>query len=285
MVTPWSGQPVMMGQPMGQTAMRRSMHELGTIPAPAMPMAAFFVPPLQQRTSSPSAASQTSEWSRVSEVARQPQPQPQKLVKGGNARKKRQKREKRFNKTSSRPQSRSHSRNSQKDWNESNYPRSEESDKRDSEEGRGEEEEEDVEVSAVAAKAEPVWMCDYCTYANGANLAVCQMCAKTAVAARGGGSGGKDRKSKRGKRPSSPASSTAAKSAVKSGRGEGRTAAAAKGSRMPLKSPAGSEENDDTEQDVKRAYYAVRRSAGGKMMERGGLNPILIEKSRILIVF
>ena len=109
------------------------------------------------------------------------------------------------------------------------------------------------------------------------------MCAKTAGAARGGG-GGKDRKPKRGKRPSSTASSTAAKSAVKSGRGEGRTAAAAKGSRMPLKSPAGSEENDDTEQDVRRAYYAVRRSAGGKMIERGGRNPISIAKS-ILVVF
>ena len=110
------------------------------------------------------------------------------------------------------------------------------------------------------------------------------MCAKTAAgAARGGG--GKDRKPKRGKRPSSTASSTAAKSAVKSGRGEGRTAAAAaKGSRMPLKSPAGSEENDDTEQDVRRAYYAVRRSACGKMIERGGRNPISIAKS-ILVVF
>ena len=160
MVNPWSGQPFMMGQPMGQPAMRRSMHELGTIPAPAMPMAAFFAPPPpppppQQRTSSPSAASQTSEWSRVSEVARQPQPEAQKLVKGGNARKKRQKREKRFNKSSSRPQSRSHSRNSQKDWNEGNYPRSEESDKRDSEEGRGKEQEEDIIEASAAVAAKP----------------------------------------------------------------------------------------------------------------------------------
>ena len=29
------------------------------------------------------------------------------------------------------------------------------------------------------------------------------------------------------------------------------------------------DDDDDTEQDVKKAYYAVRRSAGGKMTERG----------------
>ena len=205
-------------------------------------------------------ASQTSEWSRVSEAAKQQQPPPpQSAIGGGNVRKKRQKREKRFNKkSSSRPQSRSHSRNSQKDWNDSNYPRSEVSDK-------GEDEDDDNE-SLPIAKAEPVWMCDYCTYANAANFAVCQMCAKT--------NGGKDRKSKRAKRPSSAAS-------AKSGRREDRTAAA-KGSRR-LKSPAGSEENDDTEQDVRRAYYAVRRSAGGKMLERGERNPILIQLQSLSI--
>ena len=268
MVDPWSGQPVMMGQPMamGQPAMRRSMHELGSIPAPAaMPVPAFFAPPPpppppQLRTSSPSATSQTSEWSRVSEaVATAAARQPHKSAKGGS----RKKRPKRFNKpsSSSRPHSRSHSRNSQRDWNEDNYPRSEVSDK-----GNSAEERDDMEVSnAAVAKAEPVWMCEHCTYANGADLAVCQMCAKTAAVAPKGGNG-KERKQKRGKRPSSSAS---AKSAVR----RERTPAAAKGSRAPMKSPAAaavSEEEDDTEQDVRRAYYAVRRSAGGKMMERGG---------------
>ena len=243
MVNPWSGQQVMVGQPMGQPAMRRSMHELGTIAAPTMPMAAFFPPPPppplpQQRTSSPSVTSQTSEWSRMSEVAKKQRQQT--TAKGG--RKKRPKREKRFHKSSSRPQSRSHSRNSHKDWNEGDYPRSEERDSG---------EEAAAESFGAVEKAEPVWTCDYCTYANGANVAVCQMCAKTARVAR------KSKSRQGSKRPSSAA-----------------TNAKSRAERALLKSPSGSEgeENDDTEQDVRRAYYAVRRSAGGKMMERGERN-------------